>query len=116
LDRYVFIQNLKLDVTDEKIKTVFKTYGDIVTVRLDKLPYTGFTPNIRIGYVVFANAAEAKKVVLAIERFRNDPNMNFTNEAEKTKVTDIISLFEGDYIVTNLFKPSWKKFPPVKRN
>jgi hypothetical protein len=40
--------------------------------------------------------------------------MNFTNEAEKTKVTDIISLFEGDYIVTNLFKPSWKKFPPVK--
>lgn len=42
--------------------------------------------------------------------------MNFTNEFEKTKVTDIISLFEGDYIVTNLFKPSWKKFPPVKRN
>jgi hypothetical protein len=46
------MQNLKQDVNEESIREALVDYGDILTVRLDKINMN-FYPVSRIGYVVF---------------------------------------------------------------
>lgn len=71
-ERYVFIHGLKMTITEDTVLEALKDFGEITLVlflfffnyffsqvRLDKLPF----PLVRIGYIVFEQAGDAKKLV-----------------------------------------------------
>lgn len=50
---------MKFNVTEEVIKEALKEVGEISIIRLDKLPL----PLVRIGYIVFEQAADASRLI-----------------------------------------------------
>lgn len=96
-----------MDVNEERVKEAFSAYGDIMTCRLDRLNF--IFGQIRIGYVVYANATEAKKLTYTLEKLKFDPNK--LEETDRNKAIELTGLFEQDWIINHLFKPTWKKIP-----
>lgn len=61
-DRYIFMHGLRNDVTEASIREALSETGEISVIRLDKLNMH-FHPIMRIGYLVFDQAADANRLM-----------------------------------------------------
>ncbi|KAM3146899.1 hypothetical protein pb186bvf_001053 [Paramecium bursaria] len=100
--RYVYMEHLARHITEDDIKKTLKEcgYADVVLVRLEKVQ-NSFTSIIRIGYLVFEQAADANRLIRTFK--------------ENEKLDLIKGLFEAQQDANKYFQHLFQQ-PRQQRN
>lgn len=75
----IYVGNLGYEASEDQVRNIFSTYGEVTTVKLISDPLTGRLKGF--GFIEMPNNSEAEKAINELNNSRLDDQVITVNEA-----------------------------------